>query len=192
MTTDRIAALDASLAPYFGEDWHARARAERAAEIARFETLRRDLLTVLRDAAVSRIVLDYEGGNDNGCIAGRRIEPEAAEAAIAALTVTTPSQVWDATAQGWMTVLKDTPVLGAVEDLLIHELGRSVGNWYDGEIETSGEIVWTIRPDSDAITGEHTTVLRSAETEDWSADPDDDDVTAENAAPAPVAPGAGA
>jgi hypothetical protein len=192
MTTDRIAALDASLAPYFGEDWHARARAERAAEIARFETLRRDLLVVLRDAGVTRIVLDYEGGNDNGCIAGRRIEPEAAEAAIAARTVPTPSQAWDATAQGWTTVLKETPVLGAVEDLLIHELGRSVGNWYDGDIETSGEIVWTIGPDSDAITGEHTTVLRSSETEDWSADPDDDAVTAENAAPAPMAPGVGA
>jgi hypothetical protein len=191
MTTDRIAALDASLAPYFGEDWHARARAERAAEIARFETLRRDLLTVLRDAAVTRIVLDYEGGNDNGCIAGRRIEPEAAEAAVAARTVATPSQAWDAASQGWTTVLNDTPVLGAVEDLLIHELGRSVGNWYDGDIETSGEIVWTIGPDSDAITGEHTTVLRSSETEDWSADPDDDDLTVEDAAPASATPGAG-
>lgn len=192
MTTDRIAALDASLAPYFGEDWHARARAERAAEIARFESLRRDLLTVLRDAGVTRIVLDYEGGNDNGCIAGRRIEPDAAEAAIAARTVPTPSQVWDATAQGWTTVLKDTGLLGAIEDLLIHELGRSVGNWFDGDIETSGEIVWTIGPDSDAIAGEHTTVLRSSETEDWSADPDDDAVTGEDAAPEPAAPGAGA
>jgi hypothetical protein len=191
MTTDRIAALDASLASYLGEDWHARARAERAAEIARFETLRRDLLTVLRDVGVTRIVLDYEGGNDNGCIAGRRIEPETAETAIAACTVPTPSQAWDAEAQGWTTVLKDTPILGAVEDLLIHELGRSVGNWYDGDIETSGEIVWTIGPDNDAITGEHTTVLRSLETEDWSADPDDDDVTVEDTAAAPAAPGAG-
>jgi len=191
MTTDRIAALDASLAPYLGEDWHARARAERAAEIARFETLRRDLLVVLRDVGVTRIVLDYEGGNDNGCIAGRRIEPEAAEAAVAARIVPTPSQAWDATAECWTTVLKDTPLLGAVEDLLIHELGRSVGNWYDGDIETSGEIVWTIGPDSDAITGEHTTVLRSSETEDWSADPDDDDVTGEGTAAASAVPGAG-
>jgi hypothetical protein len=192
MTTDRIAALDASLAPYFGEDWHARARAERVAEIARFESLRRDLLTVLRDAGVTRIVLDYEGGNDNGCIADRRIEPQAGAAALATRTVATPSQVWDAEAQGWTTVLKETPLLGAVEDLLIHELGRSVGNWYDGDIETSGEIVWTIGPDSDAITGEHITVLRSAETEDWSADPDDEDGAIEDADPAPATPCAGA
>ena len=75
--------------------------------------------------------------------------------------------------------------------MLIHELGRSVGNWYDGDIETSGEIVWSIGPDSDTITGEHTTVLRSSETEDWSADPDDDDGGSEAVPPAPATPGAG-
>lgn len=134
---------------------------ERAAEREDLATLRPALLALARTAGAIRIAASYEGGGDSGVVDSLFAEPEAADTALKAVTILRPHSRWNPSMPGYETVEARTPFFDAVRDMLTMMLTHAVGNWWDGDIETSGEIDWRI--DADKIDGEHNEIKREGQ-----------------------------
>lgn len=161
--------------------WEAERRRERTEAAVAARALRAALLPLARAAGATVIRAAYEGGGDSGAIDAPLAEPEAAHAALTAIRVTRIEQVWDRAMSATVERPADCGFLDQAHALFHHVLEAQVGNWYDGDIETSGEIVWHVGDDPDRITGEHAHVRRESEWTEWSSE--DDDAQAPDAAP---------
>jgi hypothetical protein len=172
----------AALAPLLGDDWARRAAAERAEERARMIALRATLLAVARAAGAVTITARYEGGNDSGVIHEMAAEPEEADAALTRIAIHTPQQVYDRDACAYVTRLAPVGFMEAAKDFIGWMVTEHNGNWWDGSIETSGEVTWHVADEPDRIAGEHNVVVRNAEWSEWEDAPEEPDDGAAQAA----------
>jgi hypothetical protein len=159
----------ASLAAYIGEDWAARRRAERETEAETMRVLRAALLAAAREAGAATITVAYTGGYDSGAIEDLTIEPETAATALAAARVERASKAWAPEAKAWRPTTEQIAFRNCVEDLLTWALTEEVGNWWDGDIETDGEIVWHVADEPDRIEGDHSECVKRYESSAWEA-----------------------
>jgi citrate lyase beta subunit len=182
-----------ALAPMLGDDWAKRVAAERAEERAGMTALRARLLDAARAAGAVTITARYEGGGDSGVMHEVAAEPKDADDRLAGASVACPRQVYNAEAKAYRTEMVATPFTAAVTDFLSWMVTEQNGNWWDGSIETSGEVVWHVADDPDRIAGEHNVVVRSSEWSEWEEEPEDPgegaDSGADGAAPRMTAEG---
>ncbi len=146
----------------------------RAADHADLATLRPQLLALARAAGATTITAHYEGGHDSGLIDQIHADPPEADDRLKEVVIQRPEQRWNPATRAYETVARDTPFFQAVEQMCSMLLVAKVGNWWDGPIEASGEIVWHVGDEPDRITGEHTLTTQSSEYEEWE-DPAPDD-----------------
>jgi hypothetical protein len=143
----------------------------RAADRADLATLRPALLALARAAGATKITASYEGGGDSGAIDQIHADPAEADERLKELVVTRPGQRWNPQTQAYETFDREIGFFAAVEEMAGMLLLAHVGNWWDGDIETSGEIVWTIA--DDRLSGEHNETVRNNQYTTW-GDPEDD------------------
>ena len=160
-------------------DWAAARAREREEDAAAAAGLRAQLLPLARAAEAHRIETRYEGGSDSGMLDGAIAAPPEADARLRELLVDGVDKVWDAQARAYVKRPTLVSFFTAIEALFSHALLARVGNWWDGDIETSGEIVWHIADDPDVISGEHTLVRRESEWTEWSTADDEADDAAD-------------
>jgi hypothetical protein len=132
--------------------------------------LRRRLLAAARHAGVDTITASYEGGSDSGAIDFIAITPEDAKTRLADCHVEAIARVYDVDVQNFVSRPQATPFITALTDFLGWMLERQHGNWWDGAIETYGEITWHVSDDPDRITGEHNHIVREAQYDAWEED----------------------
>lgn len=132
---------------------------------ARVTRLRRVILDRARVAGVERIEARYCGGYDSGAIEELSFIAERAPEMAETLLVPVMTPRFDTATRGWIEVEQLVSLRSAVQRLLEDLLTGCVGNWWDGEIETEGEITWHIA--EDRIEGSHDTYVRQAEHESY-------------------------
>jgi hypothetical protein len=159
-------------------DWATARAREQEEDAAVAAGLRAQLLPLARAAGALRIETRYEGGSDSGMLEGATAEPPEADARLREILVDGVDKVWDAEARAYVERPTKVPFFTAIEALFGHALMARVGNWWDGDIETSGEIVWHVGDDPDVINGEHTLVRRESEWTEWSTADDEADEAA--------------
>lgn len=145
---------------------------ERAAEREDLATLRPHLLALAREAGATQITASYEGGGDSGVVDRLFAEPEAADTALKAVTVMRPDNRWNRATSVYERIEHPVPFFDAVRDMMTMMLTHAVGNWWDGNIETSGDIDWHIA--EDRVSGEHNEVRRESDYTAWGDDVDDE------------------
>lgn len=185
--TDTTTATPLSVGTLYAE-YLRREAEERAAEREDLATLRPQLLALARAAGASRITASYEGGGDSGVVDRLFAEPEAADAALKAVTVMRPDNRWNPASSAYERVERPVPFFDAVRDMMTMMLTHAVGNWWDGNIETSGEIDWHIA--EDRVSGEHNEVKRESEYTSWGDGIDDEGDAAADTPDAAGDPGA--
>ena len=164
--------------------WEAARRRERAAALAQAKAMRTRLLCVARAAGAARICASYEGGGDSGAIGNVTAEPEAADAILRDAVVACTAPTWAHALQAMIPQQVERSFSSCVEEMFATLLEAQVGNWFDGDIETSGEIVWHVGEDPDRVTGEHSFIRRESEWTEWSTEDDEDGVLSSVALPA--------
>lgn len=136
--------------------------------------MRARLLSVARAAGAVRIQASYEGGADSGAIENVAAEPEAADAILHDAVVACTAPTWAHALQAMIPQQVERSFSSCVEEMFATLLEAQVGNWFDGDIETSGEIVWHVGDDPDRVTGEHSFVRRESEWTEWTTEDDED------------------
>ncbi|SEA87477.1 DUF6878 family protein [Rubrimonas cliftonensis] len=164
-------------------DWAAQAREAKAREEAEMTTLRAALLAAARAAEATSIEADYAGGGDSGAFESLVAQPVAAQDVLGRVVVKTTGQLWNPDEARYVEIEIDTPFFAAAETFLSWALTAEVGNWWDGNVETSGSIVWHVADDPDRLTGEHEETVRTSEFTAWGDD--DGDAPTEPTAAAP-------
>lgn len=154
--------------------WEAARRRERAAALADAKAMQARLLCVARAAGAVRIHASYEGGADSGAIDNVAAEPEAADAILRDAVVACTAPTWAHALQAMIPQQVERSFASCVQEMFATLLEAQVGNWFDGDIETSGEIVWHVGEDPDRVTGEHSFVRRKSEWTEWSTEDDED------------------
>jgi hypothetical protein len=164
----------ADLARSPGDDWARRMASEREKETASMAALRASLLAAARAAGAMTIAARYEGGHDSGAIQSIEAEPARAQSALETVTTEVLVQRYDGAVQANVAQMTPVGFFEAAEDFLAWVATEQHGNWWDGDIETSGEVVWHVADDPDRITGEHEFVRRESEWTEWEEDRDGD------------------
>jgi hypothetical protein len=178
---------DTALSALFSADWLAQERAQRDDERARMTALRARLLATTRAAGAATVTARYEGGHDSGCVDEIYAEPESADEALQAATVEVMAQEYDADANAYVLRSRMVSFQQAAIEFFGWKITDEHGNWWDGDIETSGEVVWHVADDPDRIRGEHSEVTKRTETCDWGED-EGEDITLTDAADAALGP----
>lgn len=153
--------------------WEVERRRERAAAFENAGTMRARLLGVARAAGAERICASYYGGSDSGAIEHVAAEPEAADAILQAEMVAWTADAWAHALQAMIPQTVERSFPSCIQEMFATLLEAQVGNWFDGDIETSGEIVWHVGDDPDRVTGEHSFIRRETEWTEWSTEDDD-------------------
>jgi len=91
-------------------------------------------------AGVERIEARYCGGYDSGAIEALSLVAERAPEIAESLLVPVTTQRFDPATRGWVEVERLVSLRSAVQGLLEDLLTDCVGNWWDGDVETEGEI----------------------------------------------------
>jgi hypothetical protein len=156
-------------------DFMAQQAREQASAMARAIAMRATLLAIARAAGATTITATYEGGNDSGAVDAIAVEPETAEAILNHTMAPWTANEWSHDLKAMAPQTRDRRFKDCVEEMFLTHLEARVGNWFDGDIESSGEIVWHVGDDPDRITGEHTLTTRESEWTEWSTEDDDED-----------------
>jgi hypothetical protein len=165
---------DAALGAQFGADWLAQERARRDEERGRMTALRARLRATARAAGATTVTARYEGGNDEGAVHEVYVEPRSADEALRAVTVDFLASQYDHAAEAYSMQPVKVSFLQAVTEFFAWKLTDEHGNWWDGDIETFGEMVWNVSDDPDCILGEHSEITKRTETCDWGEDDGED------------------
>lgn len=167
---------DAALGALLGADWLAQERAQRDDERARMAGLRARLLAAARDAGAATVTARYEGGNDSGCVNEIYAEPKSADEALQAVAVEVMAYEYDAAANAYALRPKTVSFQQAATEFIGWMVTETHGNWWDGDIETSGEVIWQVAGDPDRIGGAHSVVTQHTECSDWGEDDGDAEI----------------